>query len=464
MQKQFKSEKMKRVKYIIAFVSLVFLISACTKDFLEMNTNPNLPVDVPLANHLAGTIIDFDRGNMQISNGQITISTRYVAGRWGAAYNPDVSNTFANFTSNGWGGYYTNLVDLNYIIERATEAEAYNMLAAALTCRAEMTQIYTDRFGEMPYTEAAKAAEGILRPKYDDQPSIYAAIINDLKTAADYFKAGHTDDIGSVDPLFAGDVSLWQKFCNSLRLRVAIRISNVDQTTAESIISEVLGNPSDYPITESFRDAAEVTYGGQGTDYTIGYWYWMNLLWHSGPTFYLIDMLEDNNDPRLDKICVPGEDGLHRGTTEIGRQPERADSIPFMSYFNEAYYLVNNTTGPNIHLRHSETCFTLAEIYLRGLYAGGEAAAQEAYEEGIYASMKELSIMGEASPQLIQSASPDITDDEIATYIANEAFASWGGQPRKNSKRYGTRSGLPCVLCVMSPGLKCAERILRIGE
>ena len=76
---------------------------------------------------------------------------------------------------------------------------------------------------------------------------------------------------------------------------------------------------------ESFRDAAEVTYGGQGTDYGIGYWYWMNLLWHSGPTFYLIDMMEDNNDPRLDHICVPGEDGIHRGTTEIGRQPERAD-------------------------------------------------------------------------------------------------------------------------------------------
>jgi len=444
MQKQIKSEKMKRLKYIIAFVSLVFLISACTKDFLEMNTNPNLPVDVPLANHLAGTLIDFDRGNMQISNGQITISTRYVAGRWGGAYDPDVSNTFSGFTSNGWGGYYTNLVDLNDIIEKATEQEAYNMLAAALTYKAEMTQIYTDRFGEMPYTEAAQASDGILRPKYDDQPSIYTAIINDLKTAADYFKAGHTDDIGSVDPLYAGDVSKWQKYCNSLRLRVAIRISNVDEATSKSIIEEVLGNPGDYPITESFRDAAEITYGGQGTDYSIGYWYWNNLLWHSGPTFYLIDMMEDNNDPRLDKICVPGEDGQHRGTTEIGRQPERTDSIPFMSYFNEGYYLVNNTTGPNIHLRHSETCFTLAEIYLRGLYGGN---AQQAYEDGIYASMKELSIMGEATPQLIQSANPEITDDEIATYIANEAFASWGGSTDENLEKIWNQKWL--AMCFM---------------
>ena len=420
---------MKKIRYILPFVSLIFLVSACTKDFEEMNTDPNLPVDVPIANHLAGTMIDFDRGNMQISNGQITISTRYVGGRWGAAYNPDVSNTFANMTSAGWGGSYIALNNLNNIIEKATAAEAYNMVAAALTCRAEITQITVDRWGEMPYSEAAKAAEGILRPAYDDQASIYASIISDLKTAADYFKAGHTDDIGAVDPFYNGDVAKWQKYCNSLRLRVAIRISNVDESGATAIISEVLGNPSDYPITESFRDAAEITYGGEGTNYGIGYWYWMNLLEHSGPTLYLVNMLEENNDPRLGRIIAkapePGPEGEYNGTTEIGRHPDF--TIPEMSYFNKDYYLVGNTTGPNIHLRHSETCFTLAEIYQRGLYGGGDGAAKQAYEDGIYSSMYELSIMGEATPQLIQTATPDITDDEIAAYIANEAFASWSG-------------------------------------
>ena len=147
-------------------------------------------------------------------------------------------------------------------------------VAAALTCRAELTQVFTDRFGEMPYSEATKAGEGILRPKFDDQQSIYKEIIKDLKTAADYFKAGHKDPIGSVDPLFAGNVDRWKKFCNSLRLRVAIRISNVDQAGATAIISEVLGNPAAYPITQSFKDAAEVTYGGEGTPWTIAYWYW----------------------------------------------------------------------------------------------------------------------------------------------------------------------------------------------
>ncbi len=53
------SEQMKKNKYSMLFVLLLFVLSGCTKDFEEMNTNPNLPVDVPIANHLAGTMIDF---------------------------------------------------------------------------------------------------------------------------------------------------------------------------------------------------------------------------------------------------------------------------------------------------------------------------------------------------------------------------------------------------------------------
>lgn len=439
---------MKKLKYILPFVLLISVMTACTEDFLEMNTNPNLPTEVPLANHLAGTLIDFDRGNMQISDGSITISTRYVAGRWGAAYNPDVSNTFANMTSSGWGGYYTNLVDLNDIIEKATEAEAWNMVAAALTYRAEITQIYTDRYGEMPYSEAAKAAEGILRPAYDDQPFIYNEIISDLKTAADYFKAGHTDDIGSVDPFYNGDVNQWQKLCNSLRLRVAARISFVDEARATAIISEVLGNPADYPITETWEDAAEINYGGIGTNYGIGYWYWMNLLWHSGPTFYLVDMLEDNNDPRLERIIgkapEPGPEGEYNGTSEIGRSPDF--SIPEMSYFNENYYVVDNTTGPNIHLRHSEVCFNRAEFYVRGLYPGGDAAAQEAYEEGIYSSMKEMSIMVASDEEAPFYGASQIDDADIATYLT-EPFAAWGGTTEEKLEKIWNQKWL--AMCFM---------------
>lgn len=415
---------MKKIKYILIFVSLIFVMSACTEDFVEMNTNPNLPVEVPLANHLAGAMISFDGGFMPISNNNIMLSVNYVGGRWGNPYPVDVSNTYQNWTSQGWGGYYTNLVDLNDIIAKATEAEAYNMAAAALTYRAEITQIATDYWGEMPYSEACKASEGILRPAYDDQQSIYNEIISDLKTAADYFKEGHTDPIGTVDPFYGGDEAKWQKLCNSLRLRVAARISNVDQDGATAIISEVLGNPADYPVMDNIDDRAEITYAGDAT-WQIGFWYWNNLLLHSGGGSRIVDMLKSYNDPRLERICEPAiSDGEYRGTSRIGRSQDF--QIEDISYFNRNYYVVNGTTGPNIHYRYSEVCFNKAEIFLRGLYDGGDAAAQAAYEDGVYASMKELSIMVDGSPQ--------IDDAAIATYLANPA-TSWSGTDQEKLEK-----------------------------
>ena len=65
-----------------------------------------------------------------------------------------------------------------------------------------------------------------------------------------------TDALGDGDIMFGGDVELWQKFANSLRLRLAMRISGVSSALAKSTVEEVLGNPSKYPVMESNDDNA----------------------------------------------------------------------------------------------------------------------------------------------------------------------------------------------------------------
>lgn len=66
----------------------------------------------------------------------------------------------------------------------------------------------------------------------------------------------HGDALGDGDVLFWGDVELWQKFTNSLRLRLAMRISGVNNGLAKSTVEEIMGNPSKYPIMESNDDNA----------------------------------------------------------------------------------------------------------------------------------------------------------------------------------------------------------------
>ena len=68
-------------------------------------------------------------------------------------------------------------------------------------------------------------------------------------------------------------------------------------------------------------------------------------------------------------------------------------------------------------------------------------------KDGIYASMKEMSIMGPASPRLIQTATPVITDAEIATYIADEPFATWGGTTDEKLEKIWTQKWL--AMCFM---------------
>lgn len=73
-----------------------------------------------------------------------------------------------------------------------------------------------------------------------------------LKEAAGGLSAGGTDDLGIGDVLFFGDTDAWLRLANSLRLRMAMRIANVNPTMAKQVAEEITGNPSKYPlITEN---------------------------------------------------------------------------------------------------------------------------------------------------------------------------------------------------------------------
>jgi hypothetical protein len=88
----------------------------------------------------------------------------------------------------------------------------------------------------VPYSEAARLDEGILLPRYDKQEEIYPAMLEMLATAAEGFASGASDPMGEGDVLFNGDVLKWQKYCNSMRLRLAMRISKVDAALAKSTV------------------------------------------------------------------------------------------------------------------------------------------------------------------------------------------------------------------------------------
>lgn len=398
---------------VVLLLCLVLIGSACTKNFETINTNPNQPSQVPVTNHFGAVIVNFS-GNWAPGS-SASQHANYVGSRLA------VGNQSYLSVGEEWGGYYSGLVNINRIITDAEAAGKTNMLAAALTFRAQMTQLATDKWRDMPYTEAAKAAEGVIAPKYDKQEDIYKEIIADLKKAADLFKTGGTDAIGEGDVLNGGDASKWQKYCNSLRLRVAVRISNVDPATATSIITELNGNPSDYPVLESNADNIELRWPGT-SPWEEAFWYWWYCCHHEGGGKVLVDLLNQFNDPRLPIWFIPATtDGKYRGSEKVGFVPPLLrDDI---SDFNPVFVSGNpNPTGGNEYdvtdgiFRYAEVCFLKAEIALR---AGQAGAAKTEYEKGITASMQQYGV----------------ADAAIAPYLATEGVA-WQGNASDMTRIY----------------------------
>jgi len=379
---------------VILVLCLALFMGACTKNFEEFNTNPNSPSVVPTTNHFGGVLVNFNNSFMSPGFSSVMQHPNHVGSRLSVG-----TSTYSSIGQE-WGDYYRALTNINKIIAESEELGNTNMQAAALTFRAQMTQVVTDMWRDMPYTEASKASEGNIIPAYDNQEDIYPLIIADLKKAADLFNSGGTDELGEGDVLLGGDIALWQKFCNSLRLRVAIRISNVDLSTATGIINEVLGNPTNYPVLESNADNVELEWPGT-PPWEESFWYWWYVCHHEGAGKIIVDIMNNLNDPRMPIWFVPATtDGVYRGSERVGFTTEflRED----ISDFNETF--VNGTGGPDGYFRYSEICLLKAEIYQRDIMTGD---AQAEYEKGIEASMTQYGV----------SAA------DIPTYLANSGVA-----------------------------------------
>jgi hypothetical protein len=240
------------IKLVIVGVGLIFL-GACTKNFEDINTNPNQPVEVSTASLMTAaqkSLMD-DMMDEWWSGRQSLLYAQYWTQR---NYTSEDRYAIRQNTNNTyWRLLYTDIMDLVEVIRLNTDADTKvkaavygyndNQIACAKILKAWAMQVMTDTYGDIPYSEAFKGnidpAVSIPNPSYDTQESIYAALLADLKTAVDMI---NLDESGFTtgDIIYGGDMEKWQKFGNSLRLRIALRQSKVDNhAAANAILAEV---------------------------------------------------------------------------------------------------------------------------------------------------------------------------------------------------------------------------------
>jgi len=173
----------------------------------------------------------------------------------------------------------------------------------------------------------------------------------------------------------------WKQFCNSLHLRMAIRISNIDETTAGAEISRILGDPAKYPVFTANEDNTFLAYPG-------GDWVepWTGRHSSIGDDFIakpIVDIMLNYTDPRLAYYADTIADGSYIGL-EVGVDAD-------MQYSRVNGRFVQNPTGSVYFLKYAEVEFIKAEAAQRGLF-GTPVDAQNAYNAGITASCEEYGL------------------------------------------------------------------------
>ena len=319
---------MKSYISIFFVLSLLIAFSSCSKDALrqddllkQKNAIENLNDPFLLSSIIKKTTLFYEERG------------------WGDTRLPGaVQYTMRNYQ--GGDNYYTSFKTLGTDLYSAMDILKFIDTAIGLskergsdthvgiftTFRVLLFSFMTDFYGDIYYTQALKAREGILYPTYDKQSDIYAGLLAELDEAGSLISGGADIISPTYDLMFGGDKTQWLKFNNSLKLRLLMRESSKISDAAVKI-SAVASSPL---LTEDDDMNAAMFYVGTSA---VNSWIGGSNNWSNSGDFEkrrpcktLVDLLMSLNDPRLNVWIAPIEqpwtsDPLLNGVTFTTTDP-----------------------------------------------------------------------------------------------------------------------------------------------
>lgn len=377
---------------IVACLFLSLAATSCTKSFEEVNTDPDALTKVPPTNILANVI----RNTGEQFGGDVDgygtfagyiVKIQYMDYMAGLI---PTNNTYGN----RWAACYYNNTQLNELLKMTEEnADGFkNIRLVSRIWQNYMWSYLTDGWRNVPYSQALQGTPdkgNILKAEYDKQEDIYPKVLADLKIIADEMAAGlGNDELGEGDFIYKGDMEKWQKFCNSLRLRMAMRISGVSSALAKSTIEEIAGNPTKYPVIESNDESCYLYYPGAAPYYEPWYnnGYIGKRVDNFGMSDIFINHLLEMEDPRIAKVANKTSDDTYRGY--INGAPGSPSSLTSISFIGDKY--MKDAAGFTPFYKSSETYYIYAEAAMLGYNVG--MTAQAAYEKAVRLSMEDNQI------------------------------------------------------------------------
>ncbi len=353
---------------------------SCSKFDDDFNVNPANPSPLQLQTRflLSSALNSVD--DVTFSNNAGNFYVQYLAE---GPYPGASLYTGRNFD---WAGFYTGpLYDLQRILDMiesndpgAAEGNGSvaNQKAVATILQSYFYLHMTDRWGAIPYTEALKGTDG-LYPVYDSQEAIYADLFDKLETAVSSIDGGNPV---AGDIFLGGDMDAWKRFANTMRMTMALRLSEVDPATGEAEFNAALNAPggviSDNDENIAFHYLDDPNYFNPWySNYTI-----------SNRNDYAIsntmtDYMLPKEDPRIavyaEELAGGAFKGLQYGSSAAKNIPNAYSRI------GDAFR--SKTSEARVY-NYPQVLFMMAEAAKIGYIDGGDVAAATYYADAIKAS------------------------------------------------------------------------------
>ena len=481
-------------RVLVCMSVAVFVLASCSdKIYEEINTDPTKADHVNPSSQLSYAELQMygDMNYVDVHRLYTYAFTQHLMGCWNTTNYGGQHRMDDNEMSRPWNNLYAGAIrNLTDAIEATKDdATQVNIHAALRIFRVYVGSLLTDYYGDVPFSEAGMGyITGNSKPKYDKQEDLYRFFFTELKEAAALF------DISAKaitsDPLFGGNIAEWITFANSLRLRYAMRLSDVLPDFAKTEFVDALEdgvmvsgtddacvkhlNVSYSFGQEAFRDIrgnamAKYFYGNDPANNPsyLCQTFWEQLYKNNDPRttrlcrFYIDDYMSiSTGDGRIDVTdavlatqaanpstnviytIAPGEfswdnwpsytdiPGSPLATQIEGIQAAHPDYNPGSNPRWLMPKLANNflrSDNPGILMTYAEVCFLRAEAAVLGWTTDN---AKDCYENGIRAAMNILADYYGCSV---------ITDAEYAAYIA-EAAVAFGSVPDQQKSQINTQA------------------------
>lgn len=393
---------------LLIFIPLLALFASCTDDITGLNQDVKRPTTTKpefLFTSAEHAMMD------QVTSTSVNFNVfRLYAQQWTETSYPQESQydlTGRSIPDRHWATYYRDVLKDFKEAKSILQDQKANFTGSPADLKVLENKIYivdiltaysygilVDTFGDIPYTEALDIL-GNPQPKYDDAQTIYKDLIAKLTTASHGLDQS-SDSYGDADLVYGGDTAKWAKFANTLRLRMAINMDDVDHAYAST---QALAALADGVIINN-ADSAYLNYAAVQPN--------------ANPLY--VDLVASNRDD-----FVPANTLVNKmNTLADPRRPKFFTDYPVGSgnYAGGVYGVLNVYTNyshiaatlkdpeyPGVLLTASEVQFLLAEAVERGIAVGGTAESH--YNSAITLSMQDWGV-----------AAADIT-----TYLAKPTVA-----------------------------------------